>query len=668
MFRSAPLARRPLSLWLSLSLGALSLSVSGCEGCLGLDQYQVVPTGGNAGNGASGGTGGGAGGTGGAPACGSPGLLFASAVQGASPPNEVAEDPCTILSPTEAGIEIRALDSEAHTCVARARIIPAPGVTFESLPRIRSSQTNVAFVAATFRGGPLTLPPTCGTDDPLTVEEPPGATDTLLLATLQHEGTTFCTGWARRAWTEAPGGAGSLRVHALDIDQAGDIAAAGSLGPGPVRFEIGESIEEVSGGPFFARFFATGALAELSVLAAADPGDAILGMFPRGNQWVLTGAALREQPVCQGCTGTVDVQSPAAAACPVAGGSGGTGGVGGTGGTGGATGQGGTGGVGGASGGAGPGGSGGVGGVGGVGPGSGGSGGVGGGGGQGGAGGGPPLPDARNGFLWPRTNGATSCSSYATFGSDSLGDTDAQAGFGLSLVERTGGCLLYTSGLAGRAAWPFSMDPATALFDSGGGTMDGFIAGRFGAGILCDGPPEPFGPIWNVRLTPLGAGASAVAEHVSAQRCTDLGLIAATAFVRSEGSSLATYRCTTDFGCDSTATILPLPPGASSHLVILGLAGGGEHDWSFMIAPIRAGADAAAGSFAARSHHDITRDGSDDVVVIFTTDGPLQLENTNAFGNCEDLVEGLPQGTYVIALRQISGDLATCDWFYRIDP
>lgn len=673
--------RRSLHGLYLLSLGALALSSAGCEGCLGLDQYQLVP--------AAGGTAG-AGGTGGADGCSVEGLLFVSAVQEASDPGGEPEEPCTLFGPTPAGIELRALDPERHECVARLRIAASEGTVVDSLPRIRFDTESSAYVTASFRGGSLSLAQLCDTTSAVVLEEPAGATDTLFVAKLRRQAEGFCVEWARRAWTTEPAAAGKLIVSGLDKSESGQVALTGSLGGGVVHFEDETSSQEVTGAAFFARYSKDGALAKVAVLAGAGPDGAALDTAARGAEWLITGTVSREQPACYACSGDVNVTEPAANACLAGGGAGGAGGAG-TGGVGGMTGSGSgggvggmtstggvggvggmtsTGGVGGMTGTGGVGGMTGTGGVGGVGGAGGagattGSGGVGGTTGSGGSGGG--APDSQNAFLWQQSASGDACTSFHTFGSDHLADGDAQIGFGLSALPVTSGCTAYWAGLAGREAWRFGSSPTTSLLDAGGASMDGFIA-RFDGGdaIGCSGEP---GPAWNLRLTPLGAAGAAVAERVSAERCgAPFGGVAATALVRSNGGgNLSLYRCSTAGGCESSASLIELSP-EPENLVVLGLDGNGTADWSATFGPVRADENAAAGTFAARSHHDLARDSNDRVHVVFTTTGPLAVTNVNTSFDCEGLVENLAAGTYMVSLARYASGAASCDWVHRLGP
>lgn len=665
------MARRALGAIFHLSIGAAALFSSGCQGCLNLDEYTVVPTGGSAGSG-------GTGGTGGAPGCGAPGLLHVTSVQPAAA-GKVGEpgDPCAVEVDIEAGLEVRALDPDLQSCVARARILAAPGATLDSPPRIQFSENAVAGVAVTFQGGSLTLPASCASGEAVVIEEAAGAESSLLIARLQRQEATYCTQWARRAWTEDPAAAKGLRAHAIRDNDVGEVAVVGSLG-GAARFEDGGAIKDVTGGAFFARYLEGGALAEVTTLAGGGAADAAMDVLPSGAKWLLTGTVQKEQPACQGCTGAVNVSEPAAVACSGTGGAGGagTGGMTGSGGagTGGMTGTGGAGGAGtggaGGSGGVGGSGTGGVAGGGAGGAGTGGmagtgGAGTGGAGGAGGTGGSGPVFDGQNAFLWPLTE-LSECDLFTTFGSDRL-DGDLQVGFGVSTAPSSAGCSLVWAGLAGRDAWPLqSGSPGTALFDAGGASMDGFVAFSEGSDAMCSGSP---GPRWNVRVTPLAGGASAVAERAAAERCTGFGGVSASAFVRSPGGgNVSLYRCQTDAGCDSAASLVPLASGADEQLVVLGLRSDGALSWSAAFGPVLAGEDAAAGSFTARSHSDLAMDSQDRLYAVFTTSGPLALQNVETFGGCEGLVENLAEGTYMVSLRQYAGDAAMCEWFHRIGP
>lgn len=651
------MSRRALGVLVHLSIGAAALAFGGCQGCLNLDEYTMVPTGGAAG---AGGTG-----AGGAPGCSVPGALYVTSVQPAGKPSGDTSDPCAVAEVLPAGVEVRAFDPDAHECVARARVLAADGVTLDGTPRLRFEQGPYADVAVGYRGGALTLPASCSGGEAVVVDEEPGAAQSLLVARLQRTDATFCTQWARRAFTTDPGAVKTTRIHSVRSNDVGEVVVVGSLG-GATRFEDVSGAQDVAAGAFFARWVEGGSLAEVVTLPGQGPSDAVTDVVPSGADWLLTGTVQREQPACQGCSGVSAVADPAAFQCAGGGaggaspGTGGTGGVAGTGGMTGSAGMAGSGGTGtggmAGSGGAGTGGMAGSGGM--------GTGGVAGSGGAGGGGG--ALPDAQNAFLWPLVE-KSGCTQFETFGSDRLGEGDAQVGLGLSVVPASAGCARVWSGLAGRDAWPMQAGAAPALFDAGGASMDGFVSRSEGTGALCDGGQSAS---WSVRVTPLAMGASAVVERGVAARCPSVfGDVSASALVRSPGGgNVALYRCTSGDGCDMNASLVPLSPSSDDQLVILALRYDGRTRWSGAFGPVLADADAGAGTFTGRSHHDLVLDSQDRLYAVFTTSGPLTLQNVNPFFDCEGLVENLAEGTYLVSLRQYSGEEAMCDWFYRIGP
>lgn len=644
------MSRRAPGVLFHVSIGAVALFFSGCQGCLNLEEYTLVSTGGFAGSGGSTGTGG-------APGCGLPGALYVTSAQPASLKQGDAGDPCAIPEDVDAGVELRAFDPEQRACLARARIVASPGTLLESPPRIHFDEGTSVHVAAIYREGALTMPASCTTGDKLVIEEDPSAEESLLVASLQRVGETFCTAWARRVFTTDVSAAKRLRVHSIRTDDAGQVAVVGSLGGAMVRFEDETASKDVTGRGFFARYSQDGGLGEVVALNGPDAADAVMDALPSGGRWLLTGAVQYEQPACHGCSGTVNVTQPAASSCPGAGGTGGTGGAGAGGtGTGGMTSTGGSGaggmaGAGGAS----------TGGTGGVGTGGTGAGGTGG----AGAGGGMPAPDSRNAFLWP-IEGSQECTLFQTFGSDRLGLQDSQAGFGMSVVPSSAGCSMVWAGLAGRDAWRLKADSlGTALFDAGGASMDGFVARSEGPNALCNSAP---GPVWNVRVTPLAVGAAAVTERASVARCS-FGEVTASALVRSPaGGNVALYRCETEGGCDTDASLVPLPAAGGEHLLIMGLRSNGQLDWSAAFGPLSADPDAGSGSFTGRSHHDLARDSEDRLYAVFTTTGPLATRNVEPLFDCDGLAENLAEGTYLVSLRPYSNASAMCEWFERIGP
>jgi hypothetical protein len=576
----------------------LLLGAGGCRGCLDIDDYTLVP-----GPPPDAGTGGASSssGTGGTDACQAPGdargtVMMASVVGAGESP----ADGCALAGAQEGDIDLLALDPGSGSCLARGRIYALAGGSVAARPQVMHRLDDRMVVGAGFAGSAV-LPGACGGPaTTLTVEAPAEATQAMFVASLQATGGGFCTLWASTAWTSEPGS--DFGIARVRMDEQGVVAAVGGLGAGTVFFE-GGPVEGLRGGPFFARWKADGALSappagELVTLRAlADgPGATATGVGQRDGQWWATGTLQHESPSCHGCQGTSHVMD-AAGSCPAPG-SGGAGGAGGTGGAGGSGGNGG-------------------------GPATGGAGGAG--------------ADARNAFLWRPSERDGECGALETFGAD--GDPlDSQIGF--DLAPANAGCGTYWGGVAGRSVWRLVGDrPETALYESGGMAVDGFLA-RLGASSACAGGEAP----WSLRLVPSELDAQAVAERITGKRCT-AGAVAA---VTAPGTgSLAAVRCSgSDGSCEAPASI-PLASGTPQQLALLATRDDGTLDWSVAFGPL---AEAAGATPAAPA------------------DGSLRMVGITDFG-CEPLVDGAGAGRWMVALQpQGFGGEAICAWARRFGP
>jgi hypothetical protein len=449
----------------TLSALAFCLGAAGCEGCLNLDDYQLVdadfPIGGG-GSGASISTGGGGeGGTG--PGCDVvAGFMLVTLSVDASG----AIGPCD--DSVQPGARLYALSPEDGSCLAHAAIRAEPGAQVRVPLAVRHRLDNVAYVVGGYDGGSAALPDDCnGTGEVLL---PPVVTGTgLFVARLERQNFGYCTQWSRVA--TAP--AAPFEAMTYEVDAAGSIAVGGRLGGQTASFDSGAGLVDVTAGAFFAHYRVDGTLDDL-VAFDGDGDDTILGMKSVAGDWLVAGTLRREDPVCHGCTGTTQVVA-AAADC------GGVGGAGGGGGQGGAGGQG------------------------------------------GGQGGGMAASDANNALLWRWTGPTLACSDVDTFGSDA-DPADAQAMFDVDTRINSGGCVTYVTGLAGRAAWRLGADPVTTLFDAGGATSDGFVASRVSTAGSCGAGELSWsarlsadsGVTWGnqVRASRCGAGAK-LSAHVA---------------------------------------------------------------------------------------------------------------------------------------------------------
>jgi hypothetical protein len=578
----------------------------GCQGCLGLDDYVIVPA-------TDGGAGGAGDGGGSVDTCApSPfeGLLFVSRTTDGDAEVDLG-DACPAPGDTSPGIDVLALAPQDGACLGRARVAAAAGVTFEATTSLaHAAAGGDAIVAGTFRGGALTLPTSCdGASETLD----PAATsrDALFVARLRFEEGAFCTAWARLAWTDDDGAA--LRVRAAELGRDGTVALAGALGGRTVRFEDASDARDVSGGAFVATWSSAGTLLGVLPLASGAADDAAEGLAALGAGWLATGVTTLESPDCHDCPGETSVLDPASA-CPDGGGS--TGGTGGSG----------------------------AGGMGGSGTGGSGTGG------SGGSGGSPD--DLGNAFLLRPT--AATCAHLETFGSDRLGLGDTQIGFGVARAED--GCPAYWTGLAGRDAWPVeATDPTTTLFATDGTTRDGFLARVSGEAVGCRDTGRGF----SVRLRAAGVVAG---DHVEANRCSD-GAVS-TALVRNAGGqSLTLNRCVAGTGCDGAPVGATLAPDAQDQLVVLGVGGAGELAWHASFGPVQADDDAGAAPVTGRPRADLALDRRDHPYVALTTTGPLRAHNVESFGCTAIEDASAPAGTWVLGLQRDGFfDRAHCRW------
>src|SRR5690606_7929864 len=130
----------------------LLVPLMGCDGCLHLDDYRLVPPGYVTSSS------GGSAGSGGSPDNCDPtagsGRLFATvplaAAEGAS-----TEPGCEIGASSDGAIDVLLLDAGHGSCVGRARLGLAATTVVDSPARIGRSFDDGAVVAGTFRGGSL---------------------------------------------------------------------------------------------------------------------------------------------------------------------------------------------------------------------------------------------------------------------------------------------------------------------------------------------------------------------------------------------------------------------------------------------------------------------------------------------------------------------------------
>lgn len=620
--------------WLpGLTLLLLSPTL-GCESCLDLDEYSIVPAPPDAGTAGTGGSGG----TGGQLPC-SPsaprGVVFA-AVPVAPGSSSSGEPPCDSPASTNGALDVFALAGADGTCEARGRIEAGDGATIEATARLLTSSGSVAAVAGSFRGGSLTLPLSCSDSTTVVLAEPDGAADTVFVAALRFGASSLCTMWARRIWSSVPT---TLQIHGVSsLDD--EVAVAGSLGGSLASFEGATSSVEATGHAFWARYYGG---EPTEVRAFGQQADAVMGLGALPSTWMITGTVRAGDPGCQQCQGRSNVIDDASS-CGGVGGSGGH-----AGGAGGAGGQ--TGGAGGAAGAGGLGGAGGAGGAGGH------------AGGAGGSGGSDPQHNTQNAFLWTWRNGDMDCSRFATFGSDRLGSPDSQVGFGIAAIESVGGCASFWTGLAGRDAWRFAADdPATALFDAGGQSSDGFVA-RFDGAIAQQCSSEGT-PAWNDRLTSSTPGSVVWGNRVAAHICTPMVSVASFVSGAANGN-LAVHRCTVGGSCTPNDAVVDLAP-ADQQLVVLGLGANGELAWHAAFGPVATTPVLVDGAPLGPSRDNLVVDALGHPKVLFESTGPLAIEGLN-LAYCPELEQEAPAGTWLVALGAMgSGDRGRCEWAVRL--
>ncbi len=373
---------------------AAAASLAGCNGCLGFDHYRLVngPVGGG-GSGAFGGFGGSGGSSngGGGASCvpstedGAVTVAYVVAAGETSAGNGCGSSGAT------PGIDIVSLDAMDGSCIASALVAASAGTVVGGPPSVRFDRSGNAFVAGAFRKGTLAFPSSCSGAD-ISLDGLTGTTQAIYFAQLLRQGASFCTVWAKRAFTSDAGAGGKLHVEASAVATASSLGVTGSLGPALVHFgDPTDPTTDVAGGPFVASFSTDGTLVAVHGLASAAVGDTSLGIAPIGGQWLATGVVENARPQCHGCTVGVDAVDGPQPSC------GGTG-----------------------SGGAG-------------------------GGGAGGAG-----PDAPNAMLWQPEVQSNACT-FDAYGSDLAGSTP-QIGFGIWADS----CSTYWTGLAGTASWSIS--------------------------------------------------------------------------------------------------------------------------------------------------------------------------------------------------------------------
>jgi hypothetical protein len=158
-------------------------------------------------------------------------------------------------------------------------------------------------------------------------------------------------------------------------------------------------------------------------------------------------------------------------------------------------------------------------------------------------------------------------------------------------------------------------------------------------------------------------------DRIAAERCNDAAT--ASAFVPSAaGESLELRLCTSaGGGCSSSATTLSLGPDADNQVVVMEIAGTGEVRWHTSFGPVRAGSDAAQGSFVDRPEFDLDLDTRDNAYLVFQTSASLRTHN-GFLSRCNELEEASPSsGTWLIQLgRGGVGAKGECRWAKLLSP
>lgn len=232
--RRSVAAAIPVALSMFATL-ASSAFLEGCEGCLQLDQYTIVPEGGSAGTGGAGGSGGRGGAGGSAPAC-APGAfsgnVFASFVSGpsASPLSGLGGACSGSPDSAQPGIDVIALDPATGACRGRAHLLAGAGSSFDSAPRIQYAADGIVVVAGALHSGSLEFPPSCDKGASVLIIKEQTAFDSIFVGRLQLQGASFCTAWTRRLWTLDPPGAQALALGSVVLGADGGVGLAGERG------------------------------------------------------------------------------------------------------------------------------------------------------------------------------------------------------------------------------------------------------------------------------------------------------------------------------------------------------------------------------------------------------------------------------------------------------
>ncbi len=590
-------------------LALIAIPCGGCEGCLDLDDYELVDhqpfpgTGGTTSSSSSSSSGTGGGTTGPCPGGAITGTLHVT-IPVEPGGSGASDDPCQASSSPNGGLDVYALDPEDGTCVAHGRITREAGATLDSPARIHRDTGTTVIVGGTFRDGALALPSSCASSIPVNLIEDGSAIDTLFVAQLEREGQGFCTEWVSTAFTQA---GALLQVNAIEQANAdGGAVVGGSLGGETVHFDDGGSGVVVTGEAFVAGYNPDGELSWVDGFLGSGDG-AIMGVERLPSDWLMTGTNRWEDPSCHGCSASATHVVDPAGDC--------------------------------------------------IGAGSGGGGGAGG-------GGGGPAGDALNALLWNRPEGDVPCVAMDSYGSDTEGPTDAQVGYGVGVFPGASQCTTYWTGLAGRAAWPYDASlPATTLHDAGGVTADAFVMRLDGPdGLTCGVDAEQ---AWSLRLTPSAVSAVAWGNRVATNLCAD----GATATVLISGAPSGTVelnRCLANGSCD-TAETAPELANAAGQLLLVGLSQSGMLDWHGVLGPVAAAATSDAGGAPIGEVRDnLALDNRGNAYLAFETVGPLVTANI-APGSCPDLQLGSAAGVYVTAFAQGGEEeRADCVWFHRL--
>lgn len=616
-----------------IALGLVTACVvTGCEGCLGLDDYDLVPPGSID----IGGNGPGQGGGPTTPAeCNAApsGTVYVSRHVLAG---EFPEESCGAPYAESDVIDILALSPLDGSCLAHARMELTGGASLGSRIRVThaASDDSPVAVAGTFQGGTLSFPPLCGAGDgaALLVTAEPGSTHSAFVSLLREDGATFCTDWVRRGWTT-----NGSPIEIFDLETTGDtVALSGrASAPGLSFFDAGTHTATTEGVAIHVEFDINGQLTSAYAFGKGEADAATSTAFVDDDALV-TGSLFQSDAACAGCAGeshVVDAGANCSSAAGGAGGSGASAGGAGNDGIGGAEGSGGS---------------------------DLGSGGSAGGGlveaGGGGAGSVVP-PDSQNAWLWQRTAGDSSCEGFTTFGSDSGGPADAQVALDIAARRFGAECQTYFAGLAGQAAWPWQKaDALSALFTPPGDTLDAFLIASRGTTCGVDAVYQ-----WSTRFMPASVNGAAWVNRVEALGC-ETGAVA-TLLVSGDAASLRATTCDAQRHCGQDVNLIL--PGGGNQMVIASVSALGAVRWHGSLGPVEhTGYPAGAIQLPAPIDHLATdkRDGS---YMVFRSIGPL-LTNNLDLSPCPAL-EGSPApGTFVMALAQSGNNgRAVCAWAKR---